>query len=215
MPKNNLKFADEFAADYDNSVLQNNWIGPEVIFKLANPFLKSQTQILDLGIGTGESSLPFQKTGHVITGLDGSKKMLEECKRKKIASVHIHHNLEKTPFPIKDKFFDAVISNGVFHLIHRIKPVFNEVKRIVKPGGIFAFTFENSENISGSKEIEKGIWQKETESGVHTYKHDSTFIQKILLDNNFNVISEKQFLAFVNKKSKTEFYFNAIVARLQ
>lgn len=129
--------------------------------------------------------------------------------------IHIHHDLEKTPFPITDNFFDAAISNGVFHLIHPIKPTFTEVKRILKPGGIFAFTFESSENISGTKEIEKGIWQKKTESGVLTYKHDSIFIQNILQDNNFTVISEKHFLAFVNKKSKTEFYFIAIVARLQ
>lgn len=214
MPKNNLKFADEFAANYDNSVLQNNWIGPEVMFNSINHLLKSKANILDMGIGTGESSLPFQKAGHSITGVDGSIKMLEECRKKKIASTHILYNLEEMPFPIKDKLFDAIISNGVFHLIHPLKPIFSEVKRLLKPGGIFAFTFEGIENISGLKEIENGIWEKKTETGVFTYKHNPILIQKILLENNFTVITKNQFLAFKNKKSQTEFYFNAIVVQL-
>ncbi len=215
MPKNNLKFADEFAANYDNSILQNNWIGPELIFNSINHLLKSNANILDLGIGTGESTLPFQKAGHSITGVDGSVKMLEECSKKKIASTLILHNLEETPFPINDKLFDAVISNGVFHLIHPLKPIFSEIKRIIKPGGIFAFTFEATANISGSKEIENGIWEKKTETGVFTYKHNTAYIHKLLNINGFNIEEEKQFLAFRNKKSKTEFYFNAIVAQLQ
>lgn len=215
MQKNNLKFANEFAADYDNSILQNNWIGPEVIFNSINNLLKSNANILDLGIGTGESSLPFQKAGHSITGIDGSANMLEQCRKKKIGSALILHNLEEMSFPIKDKLFDAIISNGVFHLIHPLKPIFSEVKRLLKPDGIFAFTFEGTKNISGSKEIENGIWEKKTETGVFTYKHSPFFIQKILLENNFAVISKNQFLAFKNKKSQTEFYFNAIVAQLQ
>lgn len=214
MPGKNLKYADEFATDYDNSVGQNNWNGPALIFDLANPFLKYQSTILDLGIGTGESSLPFQQVDHKITGIDGSEKMLEQSKKKNIGSTHIQHNLETIPYPLEKNQFDAVISNGVFHLIHPLKPVFTEVKRMLKPKGIFAFTYENTDIISGSTEIEKGVWEKKMETGVLTYKHDYTNIKKLLTTKGFKHLHEKQFLAFRNKKNGTEFYFNAVVARL-
>ena len=156
MPGENLKYADDFANDYDNSILHQNWNGPTLIFDLVNPLLKSEATILDLGIGTGESSLLFQKAKHKISGIDGSANMLKQCRKKNIGSAHFQHNLEELPYPLITNQFDAVISNGVFHLIHPLHPVFSEVKRTLKPKGIFAFTYENTDKLSESTEIENG-----------------------------------------------------------
>ncbi|WP_340112017.1 class I SAM-dependent DNA methyltransferase [Maribellus mangrovi] len=215
MPGKNLKLADDFAADYDASVLQNNWIGPKVIFDLVKPHLNKPSSTLDLGIGTGESASPFALAGHKITGLDGSEKMLEQCRQKKIGDELVLHNLEVVPFPLTSNNFDAVISNGVFHLIHPITPLFSEVQRILKPNGIFAFSYEAFDHIEGSTQVEPGVWEKETETGVLTYTHEKTYIRKLLRDNQFEVIDQSQFLAFVNKKSNTKFYFEAVMARLK
>lgn len=214
MPGQNLKYADEFAADYDNSVLFNNWDGPQLIFELIHSRLKPEAEILDLGIGTGESSKLFQQIKHKIFGIDGSAKMLEQCKNKNIGTKLVRHNLEIIPYPFENNKFDAVISNGVFHLIHPLKPVFSEVKRMLNPTGIFAFTYENTDKLSGSSEIQDGIWEKKSETGVLSYKHNSTYIQNLLTINGFQTLEEKQFLAFRNKKSGTEFYFNVVVAQL-
>lgn len=215
MPGQNLKYADEFAADYDNSVLFNNWAGPQLIFELLHPLLKPKADILDLGIGTGESSKLFQQAKHKILGIDGSAKMLEQCRKKNIGTKLVHHNLEEIPYPLENNQFDAVISNCVFHIVHPLKPVFAEVKRMLKPKGIFLFTYENTDQLSGSSEIEDGIWEKKTETGVLTYKHNSTYIQNLLSLNGFRTKVEKQFLAFQNKENNTKFYFNAVVAQLQ
>ena len=214
MPGKNLQLADDFAADYDSSVLQNNWIGPQLLFELVEGRLKTPSQILDLGIGTGESARRFVEAGHEVTGLDGSEKMLEQCRNKKIGKQLICQDLEQTPYPLDNKF-DAVISNGVFHLINPLKPLFNEVNHLLHPGALFAFTFEEAEYIEKSVEIIPGVWEKETETGVLTYKHSVNYIHKLLAENSFVVLQQKQFPAFRNKKSTTDFYFTLIVARLQ
>ncbi len=213
MPGKNLKLADGFASDYDSSILHNNWNGPEVIFNASKNLLKPKSKILDIGIGTGESSLRFQNVGHCITGFDGSKKMLLQCKKKNIASEYILHNIEVTPYPINNKYFNAVVSSAVFHLVYPLKPVFPEIKRILKPKGIFVFTYENTHNISDYIEIKSGIWKKETDSGVLTFKYSDHYISELLEENNFEAISKSRFLAFTNKEIQKNTYFIAVVAR--
>jgi ubiquinone/menaquinone biosynthesis C-methylase UbiE len=215
MPGDNLKLADDFAKDYDNSILKHHWNGSAVIFNVTKNLVDPNSNILDLGIGTGESAVNFQKDGHSITGLDGSQKMLFECKNKGIASKLVLHNIEELPFPLKDSKFDAVISNGVFHLIHPIEPIIPEIKRILNPDGIFAFTFENSANVSGYSKIAPGIWEMKSQSGVHTYKHSITYISAILVENAFEIKKQNEFLAYLNPELQKEFYFTLIVAKLK
>ncbi len=185
MPIINLKFADKFALNYDKSISKNNWNGPEILFREIDEFIKSKYSVLDLGIGTGESSKRLENIGCNITGIDGSARMLEVCKKKNIAKKLILHNLENTPFPIENTSFEFAISNGVFHLIYPLKQIFPKVKRALKPNGIFAFTFENTDMISDYFEIEPGVWEMKTKSGVLTYKHSNEYIYELLFRNNF------------------------------
>lgn len=215
MPGDNLKLANDFATEYDKSITENNWIGPEVLYQILNPFLERYSNILDLGIGTGASSVPFKNEGHQITGIDGAEKMLEHCKAKNIAKQLILHDLEQPPFPIKQDSFQAVISNGVFHLVYPFSPIFTEVKRLLIPGGYFAFTYEKNTELENSLEIESGIWEKKTKTGVLTYKFSPDFISEQLQKNDFEIIFQTNFLAFVNKQLQKDFYFTALLARLK
>jgi len=214
MPGDNLKLANQFAAEYDSTINDENWIGPQILFLELNPFLQPKSNILDLGIGTGASSVPFKKENHQITGVDDSVEMLKICKAKNIAEKLILHDLEKMPLPLTDQSFHAVISNGVFHLIHPILPVIEEIKRLLIPNGYFVFTFEKSADLENSTEIKPGIWEKRTNTGVLTYKHSTDYIFEILRRNNFKIIFQTEFLAFVNQQPEKEYYFTVLVARL-
>ncbi len=215
MPGENLNLADKFAADYDKTISGDNWIGPQIIFTLLKEFLQPKSKILDLGIGTGASSLLFYDEGHLITGVDGSEKMLERCRTKNIANNLVLHDLEKTPIPLKDNAFDAVISNGVFHLIHPILPLFQEVERLLTSDGYFVFTFEKNTGEEDSTEIESGIWEKKTKTGVLTYKYSIDYIFSILKQNKLTPILQTEFLGYINQELQKEFNFTAIVAKLR
>jgi ubiquinone/menaquinone biosynthesis C-methylase UbiE len=214
MPGDNLKLADQFAPEYDYTINDDNWFGPQVLFVELNPFLHPKSKIIDFGIGTGAGSVLFKNEGHQITGVDGSEEMLKICRRKNIAEKLILHDLEKMPIPVKGNSFHAVISNGVFHLIHPIIPVIEEAKRLLIPNGYLVFTFEKNTVLEDSTEIKPGIWEKKTKTGVLTYKHSTDFIFEILKENGFKIIFQTEFLAFFNHELQTEFRFIAVVAKL-
>jgi predicted TPR repeat methyltransferase len=214
MPGINLKLADEFAPEYDNTILKNNWNGPEIIFNSIQDILKYPSTILDLGIGTGESSIRFKNEGHKITGLDGSAKMLQQCERKIAANKLVCHDLENPPFPFKNNTFDAILSNGVFHLVYPLSPVFTEVKRLLKTGGFFAFTYEDTTETTGYTNTESGVWKMETASEVITFKYSDEYISGLLIKNNFELLTRTRFLAFTNRGLHKDFYFTLIVAQL-
>ena len=214
MPGDNLKLANQFASEYDSTINNENWIGPQILFLELNPFLQPKSKILDLGIGTGASSVLFKNEGHQIIGIDGSEEMLKICRLKSIAEKLIRHELEKIPFPLKSNSFHAVISNGVFHLVHPIFPVIEEAKRLLVSQGYFVFTFEQATEIKDSTEIQPGIWEKKTKTGVLTYKRSADYIFDILKNNSFELIFQTEFLAFVNQELEKEFRFIAAVAKL-
>lgn len=213
MPGKNLHLADKFAKDYDSTILQNNWKGPEIIFEIVAELIKEKSGILDLGIGTGAGSILFEKAGHRITGIDGSVKMLEQCAEKNIAEKLIRHDLEKVPLPLPSHAFDAVISNGVFHLINPLEPLIKEAARLLKKSGIFVFTYENTENKTGYIRLSPGIWEMKTETDVLTYKYADEYISEILARSNFTILSNHRFLAY--KTSLKTFFFNVATARLK
>lgn len=100
--------------------------------------------VLDLGIGTGKTSEWFYNAGASCFGLDQSKEMLQHCDAKGFATTR-EYDLENFPYPLQDNSFDFVISDGVFYYIEDLKKIFEEVGRILKPSGVFAFAFDTKE----------------------------------------------------------------------
>jgi putative AdoMet-dependent methyltransferase len=95
---------------------------------------------LDIGVGTGNLSARFLKSGAEISGIDPSFEMLKECRRK-------HPQIETKlgnalAIPFEDNQFDFVISSFVFeHLTEEQKRLaFREIDRVLKPRGRFCIT---------------------------------------------------------------------------
>jgi len=213
MPGKNIQLADTFADDYDEQVAKNKWTGPGVLFNLTKEFIQEGQELLDLGIGTGASALPFFNAGLKITGVDASREMLRVCRSKNITESMFQVNLETTKLPFENQRFDVVISNALFHLIYPLEPLFSEVKRVLNPGGIFAFTFEDADDVMDYSLKESGVWETITETNVFTYKHELKYIKGLLKKNGFSLTKKQRFLAFVSKETEKEYYFTGIVSR--
>ena len=130
------------AFEYDQTARETHWFGPEVIFGLTYEFVKPGDSMLDLGIGSGLSSILFHKAGLRAYGLDGSSEILEVCKSKGFAVELKQHDLRKVPLPYPSHFFDLVISVAVLNAFRDLDQQFDETARIIKEQGIFAFTVE-------------------------------------------------------------------------
>ncbi len=131
---------DAYAADYDAQVAAYDCYLAEALFGLCYEFVQPGEQLLDLGIGSGLSAAPFARAGLRVSGMDFAPAMLDLCRAKGIAADLRPHDLQDIPWPYAPASFDHVICVGVFHFIDDLAAIFAEVGRVLRPGGLFAFT---------------------------------------------------------------------------
>ena len=97
--------------------------------------------VLDLGCGAGTDLLiAAQMTGPSgrAIGVDMTSAMLDRARTSAdqmgLMNVELHETLIET-LPVEDASVDVVISNGVIDLIPNKEAVFDEVDRVLRPGG--------------------------------------------------------------------------------
>ena len=116
---------------------------------VGNPFslrrLQPGERVVDVGSGAGFDS--FIAAGQVgsrgwIIGVDMTPEMLKKSRETADAlgfgQVEFRDGLAES-IPVDDGWADAVISNGVINLCPDKKAVFEEIRRILKPGGWLQF----------------------------------------------------------------------------
>ena len=97
--------------------------------------------VLDLGCGAGTDLLiAAQMTGPSgrVIGVDMTPSMLERAhasaREMGIESVELHESMIEA-LPLDDASVDVVISNGVIDLVPDKEAVFDEIDRVLRPGG--------------------------------------------------------------------------------
>jgi ubiquinone/menaquinone biosynthesis C-methylase UbiE len=90
-------------------------------------------KLLDIGCGTGLFVERYIEAGGSAIGLDISRKMIEQARRRCIACEYTIGTGEKIPFC--DNSFDAVSSLLVFSYVKDPETMLNEAYRVLKPGG--------------------------------------------------------------------------------
>ena len=98
-------------------------------------------RVLDLGCGAGTDLLIAAQMagleGEAI-GIDMTPAMLDRAlasaREMRLPNVEVHEGLIET-LPLADASVDAVISNGVIDLIVDKDAVFDEIDRVLRPGG--------------------------------------------------------------------------------
>jgi predicted TPR repeat methyltransferase len=81
-----------------------------------------------------------------IFGLDGSGEILEVCAAKNFTAELKQQDLRHRPLPYPSRFCDHIVSIAVLNSFRDLAPIFEEVARIIKAGGIFAFTIEEQKS---------------------------------------------------------------------
>ena len=112
---------------------------------VANPHslgrIEEGATVLDLGCGAGTDLLIAAQlvgpSGHVI-GVDMTASMLERARASAhemgLSNVELHESLIES-LPVPDASIDVVISNGVIDLVPDKDAVFDEMDRVLRPGG--------------------------------------------------------------------------------
>ncbi len=98
-------------------------------------------KILDLGTGPGYLPLEIAGISPSITvvGLELSPKLIEMAKQNALqagVADRVHFKVGSAArLPFEDKAFDMVISTGMLHMVRDPVTIFQEIYRVLKPGG--------------------------------------------------------------------------------
>ena len=196
----------EIANNYYDQVREYDSYGHDVLFGMSFEFVNSGEKLLDIGIGTGLASEKFSQLGLEIYGLDASQEMLNACQAKSFTQELTLFDLVGSPIPYEDDFFNHVICCGVLHFVGDLEALFLEVKRVLIPGGIFAFTIAPLES-------EMSYLKEDTTWGVPIYKHSMIYIHRILSALGVNVQKEQRLLFKGADKINYNMLFSALVAK--
>ncbi len=190
---NAIQVHDQYAADYDRLANEDGYVLPQALFGLCFEYLRPGQRLLDIGIGTGLSSLPFARAGMAVYGLDGSAEMLKVCENKQFAAGLKVWDLRLRPWPYADRFFDHVIECGTLPFLPELEVVFTEAARLVRPQGIFAFTIKGP-----GAELDAGAgtdpYTREAIDGVQIYSHSPKYIEELLAACGFEKRKQFRFL---------------------
>lgn len=118
--------------------------------KIIRSLLSSSGRImLEAGVGTGRFSIWLSEKGFEVVGIDISKEMLKQAKRKiQISNVPLNLVLGDVHFlPFKKGIFDNCICINVVNHITEIDQFLKEVKYVIDHKGSFIVNFPNLQSL--------------------------------------------------------------------
>lgn len=134
----------------------------KVILERLKPQLSSM-RMLDMGIGGGRTTSHFAPLVKEYVGIDYSAEMIAACRERfskatPSLSLEVVDARSMKQFP--DHSFDFILFsfNGIDYVSEgdRLK-IFEEVRRVGKPGGYFAFSSHNLQGLQASLTIKKSL----------------------------------------------------------
>lgn len=110
----------------------------EQILPIAAGLLEGYDRILDVGTGEGQvARLAMGQGSSLVVGVDPTANQVAEARRRAGGPVYARAGADRLPFP--DEAFDAVVACLVFEHIEAVDQAIDEVARVLRPGGRFAF----------------------------------------------------------------------------
>jgi len=210
-----IKAHNEEASEYDQQVRDYRSHAHDVLFGMVFEYVRPHETLLDIGIGTGLASWPFAKTGLRVFGLDGSVEMLKVCESKAFVEELKQFDMRAGPLPYSDNSFDHAICCGVFHFFGELGPIVSEVSRVIKSGGIFAFTVasQTPEEQEASRDNSRNHLMRPTVWDVSIYAHSDGYIEEVLQGHSIEVLKTQKILTWSGDDDLDDLLFQVVVAR--
>ena len=179
---------DSYASKFDTHLLQVlKYEAPEQLVALVtqySPPAAEKWNVLDLGCGTGLVGLAIAPFARQLVGVDLSAKMLEQARARNLYQRLEHLDLVTMMQGEKASSYDSIIAADVFIYLGKLDAVIREIKRLLCPGGVFAFSIE-ALGASAKEDDRQGVQQEYRLEKTVRYTHSVKYIARLALDNGF------------------------------
>ncbi|MBW4649505.1 MAG: class I SAM-dependent methyltransferase [Kastovskya adunca ATA6-11-RM4] len=135
--------------------------------------INTDTQVLDLCCGAGQTTEFLVQFSHQVTGLDASPVALQRAQQNVPQATYVEALAEAMPF--LDNHFDVVHTSVAMHEMNpsQLLEILNEVYRVLKPGGVFALIdFHQPTNVLFLPGLTLFLWLFETQTAWQLLETD-------------------------------------------
>jgi len=137
-------------------------------------YMREQSIILDVGCGTGRTTGALMRRGYRVLGLDLRPEGLQAA-RQTMSNANLFQ-AEASHLPLADNFSDAAILLDVLeHVDDGV--LLNELKRVLKPGGVVAITVPAL----------PWLWSYRDQAAGHLRRYTRQQLCQLVVDANFQV----------------------------
>jgi ubiquinone/menaquinone biosynthesis C-methylase UbiE len=170
------EYADAFSGEHEKKPKDQ-----EILHRFSQE-VGDRRPVWDFGCGPGQTTKYLKDLGIEISGLDLSEKMLEQARTIHPGITFRKGNILELEFQ-NDSIAGVVAFYAIVHFTdEQVGTAFREVFRVLRPGGIFLFTYHSGEEIIHLSEF----LGKNIDMDLMFFTAD--FIFRCLKDNGFEKI---------------------------
>ncbi len=141
--------------------------------------------------------------------------MLKECRKKGFAKEINSFDIQDVPLPYSDNSFSHIICCGVFHFFGDLLPIVKDAYRILKPGGIFAFTIAPYTEKEAGLDYENmpNYIEEQSAWDIPIFKHSDKYVNMIAEAFGTRIEKEQKVLVESGDKDADDILFKVIVMK--
>ncbi len=173
---------DKIHAEREDEFLSNE---PNEFAQKLSKKLKKNALLLELGCGKGRDARYFSQKGLTVLATDFSEVAVDKNRSNSQNSSLAFEKLDmRHKFPYVSKRFDVVYSHLALHYYtdEETKGIFNEIHRVLKEGGLFAFVCKtyDKNRMENAQEIEKSVFLDKNNHVLHAFSKE--FVELLVSD---------------------------------
>lgn len=175
--------ADEYSAEF-RRLYEDIEVVEEFISKL-----KPDSNILDLGGGTGKLTDLFIRKGHRAICYDFSKEMMKKAREYYPNIPYILDDMLNMEIHFEKNTFDGIIAfYSLFHIPREdLNNVFISINNLLKEDGVFCFVVQLGD---GEQFIDEPYLKEKGKGILYFNFFTKNLIEQILINNNFEKLYE-------------------------
>lgn len=186
----NTEMPAESHATYDIESAEASWDSPERAQTLVERFVHEGSNVLDIGIGTGQTVKGYREKGARIVGIDKDENMLQTAHETTgdAGMMRLGDLNEKLPIGDLEGQVDVAQAIGVLEFAKDIDNVFDQIVPTLNEGGVFVFTIETT---PGDEPGQRSKYFPGADTTA--YRHSPEEVHELLDRTGFDLLHEEAY----------------------